>query len=426
MGEKKLIVLKYGGSSVSNEKKIKKIAKQIKSYYSKGFKILVVISAMGKFTDELLALSYKISKTPLSRELDVILTTGERISMALLSIALNDINIPAISFTGSQAGIITDCSHTKAKIINIKPYRVIEELNKNKVVIVAGFQGVSTNKNITTLGRGGSDLTAIALSIYLQAYKCIINTDVNGIYPVDPTIIKNIHPFKTLSLSEAALLSALGAKVMHDRACTLASRYKCSYFVRSTFSKSGGTMIDDYDNKNSIIFKNTHIFNNNNKNNNANYNKSTITITENIFIKAITGKENLIEIKISKNRNLKSILSIFNKYNINIEYFYSSDKNYFIYLKSDEYKKNIKYLKENKINKTKINLFVVHIIGEGINFFPGFIFKVEQILDNNNIYPHQMYFQGHSGSIFLNSEKYHLHDTIRILYNYLKKFFIVN
>ena len=160
----KIDVLKFGGSSLATKENIKNIAHEIKSLYLKTRKVVVVVSAMGKTTNDLLNLAYSISANPLEREVDMILTTGERISMALMAIALNDLGIPAVSFTGSQAGIITNNSHMKAKIEDIRPYRIVEELEKDKVVIVAGFQGVSREKNITTLGRGGSDLTALALS----------------------------------------------------------------------------------------------------------------------------------------------------------------------------------------------------------------------------------------------------------------------
>ncbi|MDP3787006.1 MAG: aspartate kinase [Candidatus Omnitrophota bacterium] len=238
-----LIVQKYGGSSVANPERIKNVAKRVVSYKKRGYGVVVVVSALGDTTDELIELASKITDDPSEREMDMLISTGEQISCALLAMAIHELRVPAISFTGAQVGIITDASHTKARILNISADRIREELKNGKVVVVAGFQGVSINKEITTLGRGGSDLTAVALAKALGAKICEIYTDVDGVYTADPRIVKDAKKLSRISYDEMLELASLGAKVMQPRSVEYGKRYGVPIHVRSSFSNVDGTII---------------------------------------------------------------------------------------------------------------------------------------------------------------------------------------
>ncbi len=238
-----LIVQKFGGTSVANPKRIKNVAKRVVKYKRKGYDLVVVVSALGDTTDELIDLAYKITNYPSEREMDMLISTGEQVSCALLAMAIQKLKVPAISFTGAQVGIITDTSHTKARILDISTERINEELKKGKVVVVAGFQGVSISKEITTLGRGGSDLTAVALAKALGAKICEIYTDVDGVYTVDPRIVPNARKLARVSYDEMLEMSSLGAKVLQARSVEYAKRYGVTMHVRSSFSNADGTII---------------------------------------------------------------------------------------------------------------------------------------------------------------------------------------
>ncbi len=238
-----LIVQKYGGSSVADAKKIKSVARRILKTKKRGNRVVVVVSAPGGTTDRLLSSAYEITTHPSEREVDMLLATGEQISISLLTMALHSLGCPAISFTGPQVRILTDMAHTKARILSIDTKRIKDELKKKKVVIVAGFQGMSQEEDITTLGRGGSDTTAVALATSLKANFCEIYTDVGGIYTADPRIVSSAKRLKKISYDEMLELSSLGAKVMQLRSVELAKRYNVRLYVRSTFSNKEGTMI---------------------------------------------------------------------------------------------------------------------------------------------------------------------------------------
>ena len=240
---KKLIVQKFGGSSVANAERIQNVAKRVVSYKEKGFDLVVVVSALGDTTDELIALADKINTNPPEREMDMLLSTGEQISVALLAMAIHKLGFEAISFTGAQVGIITDSSHTRARIIRINGDKIKEELKKGKIVIVAGFQGVNLNQDITTLGRGGSDLTAVALAKELNARSCEIYTDVQGIYTTDPRIEPKARKIKAITYDEMLEMASLGAQVMQARSIEVAKKFNVPLHVRSSFSKNSGTMI---------------------------------------------------------------------------------------------------------------------------------------------------------------------------------------
>src|SRR5437868_280701 len=212
-----LIVQKYRGSSVGNPERINNVAARIAKYRGKAEQVVVVVSAMSGVTDNLIKLAKEIMPLPNEREMDVLLATGEQTTIALTAIALHSIEIPAASLTGAQAGIVTDGVHTKAKIQNISPKRIHDLLNEGNVVIVAGFQGETLEGQITTLGRGGSDLTAIALAAALRADLCQIYTDVDGVYTADPRLVPTARQLEEISYDEMLALSSLGAKVMHSR-----------------------------------------------------------------------------------------------------------------------------------------------------------------------------------------------------------------
>ena len=238
-----LVVQKFGGSSVANAERIQNVAKRVVSYKEKGFDLVVVVSALGDTTDELIALADKINTNPPEREMDMLLSTGEQISVALLAMAIHKLGFEAISFTGAQVGIITDSSHTRARIIRINGDKIKEELKKGKIVIVAGFQGVNLNQDITTLGRGGSDLTAVALAKELNARSCEIYTDVQGIYTTDPRIEPKARKIKAITYDEMLEMASLGAQVMQARSIEVAKKFNVPLHVRSSFSKNSGTMI---------------------------------------------------------------------------------------------------------------------------------------------------------------------------------------
>lgn len=240
-----LVVQKYGGSSLADAESIKRVARRIVDTRKAGNQVCVVVSAMGDTTDELLELADAVSPAPPERELDMLLTAGERMSMALVSMAIANLGDSARSFTGSQAGVITDDRHGKARIIDVTPGRITDALGKGHIVIVAGFQGVSQNtKEITTLGRGGSDTTAVALAAALDADVCEIYTDVDGIFTADPRIVPTAHKIDRISNEEMQEMAASGAKVLMLRCVEYARRFNLPIHVRSSFSYREGTWVD--------------------------------------------------------------------------------------------------------------------------------------------------------------------------------------
>jgi aspartate kinase len=242
------VVQKYGGSSVADAEGVKRVAQRIVDAKRAGNDVVVVVSAMGDSTDELIELAEQVSPIPAPRELDMLLTAGERISMALLAMAVGNLGHEARSFTGSQAGVITDSSHGKAKIIDVTPGRIEKALSEGAIAIVAGFQGVSQDtKDITTLGRGGSDTTAVALAAALQADVCEIYSDVDGVFTADPRIVPGAQRRDLISYEEMLEMAACGAKILHLRCVEYARRYEIPIHVRSSFSKLDGTWISDTD-----------------------------------------------------------------------------------------------------------------------------------------------------------------------------------
>ena len=239
-----LIVQKYGGSSVADAEGMKRVANRIVAAKRDGNQVVVVVSAMGDTTDELIDLAEQITPIPSGRELDMLLTAGERISMALLAMAISNLGHEARSFTGSQAGVITTSAHGRARIIDVTPGRIQEALKEGAIAIVAGFQGISQDtKDVTTLGRGGSDTTAVALAAALDADVCEIYTDVDGVYSADPRVVPNARKLKSVTYDEMLELAASGAKILHLRCVEYARRFNLPIHVRSSFSPNEGTWV---------------------------------------------------------------------------------------------------------------------------------------------------------------------------------------
>lgn len=245
MATKDLIVQKYGGSSLAKPEQIKDVARRVADLKKKGHSVLVVVSAMGKTTDQLVELAYQVSPTPNRRELDMLLTTGERVSMALMSMALTDLGVHSISFTGSQAGVLTDELHSNARIVDLKPIRVEAELSGDGVVVLAGFQGVSpVTKEITTLGRGGSDTTAVAMAAYFKAKRCEIRKDVDGVHSGDPNLIPGTRHLDRLHYDALLDMTHWGAKVLHYRSVELAKILDIPVMVALAHGEGRSTLID--------------------------------------------------------------------------------------------------------------------------------------------------------------------------------------
>ncbi len=238
-----LIVQKYGGTSLSDPARIKNVARRIVRSKEEGNRLVVVLSALGGTTDDLIELAHKVSDNPPERELDMLISTGEQVSVALLAMAIYALGHEAISFTGAQVGIITDSTHTKARILKINTKRIEETIKGSKIVIVAGFQGVDLSREITTFGRGGSDLTAVALAKALGAEICEIYTDVEGVYTADPRICPDARKLKKLSYEEMLELASLGAQVLQSRSIEAAKKFGIPIHVRSSFTKRSGTLI---------------------------------------------------------------------------------------------------------------------------------------------------------------------------------------
>lgn len=238
-----ILVQKYGGSSVADPERIKAVAKRIVGAYEEGNSVVAVVSALGDTTDELIDLARQITDRPPRREMDMLLSTGEQISIALLAMAINQLGHPVVSLTGAQVGIITDNTHTKAKILDISPDRIKREIEAGKIVIVAGFQGVTSDFDITTLGRGGSDTTAVALAAALDAQVCEIFTDVDGVYTADPRVVKGAQKLTDISYGEMLEMASLGAGVLQPRAVEVASVHDVPIHVRSSMNGNEGTIV---------------------------------------------------------------------------------------------------------------------------------------------------------------------------------------
>ncbi len=350
-----IIVKKFGGTSVGSIELIRNIAHKLAGEYHSGDGLVLVVSAMAKTTDELFGLAYGISKHPSRRELDMLLTAGERISMSLLSLALMEEGIPSISFTGSQSGIMTDDKHGNARILKVNAFRIHEELAKGKVVIVAGFQGVSTAKEITTLGRGGSDTSAVALACYLNADKCEIYTDVDGVFTADPRIVSNPKLLNNVSADVMLNLCYNGSKVLHPRAVEFACKYGVQVEVKSSFSFADGT----------LMMPDKPIVNKEDK-------------MEERVVTAIAHKGDLMRYSIVFSQPMQELLKTWH-----LEVFkYHLDNNVLELFVERKYETEVDYvLEQNKIGgiKKDYHLCFVTLSGLGLGYDPAFLAKCMEI-----------------------------------------------
>jgi aspartate kinase len=241
------VVMKFGGTSVAGPERLQHVARRLVAAREAGNRVVAVLSAMGETTDDLIALAHQVSARPVARELDMLISVGERISCALAAMAIHDLGHEAISLTGSQAGIVTDTVHGKAKIVEVRARRIHEALDQDRIVLVAGFQGVSTSYDVTTLGRGGSDTTAVALAAALGAESCEIYTDVEGVFTADPRIVPGARKLHAVTYDEMLEMAASGAKVLQLRSVEFARNHRVKLHVRSTFSEAPGTWIREED-----------------------------------------------------------------------------------------------------------------------------------------------------------------------------------
>jgi aspartate kinase len=241
------VVMKFGGTSVADSAKIKEVARRLVAARERGHRVVAVLSAMGSTTDDLIALAHQVSDLPHPRELDMLISVGERISCALAAMAIHDLGHQAISLTGSQAGIVTDTAHGKAKIVDVRARRIHEALDRDRIVLVAGFQGVSTDQDVTTLGRGGSDTTAVALAAAVGAEHCEIYTDVRGVFTADPRLVSRARKLDSVSFEEMLEMASSGARVLATRSIEVARSHNVRLHVRSTFDREDGTWVREED-----------------------------------------------------------------------------------------------------------------------------------------------------------------------------------
>lgn len=364
------IVQKYGGSSLASVEKIKSVAKRVINEKEKGNDVVVVVSAMGKTTDYLVNLSKEISHNTNKRDMDVLLSTGEQISIALLSMAINDLGYDAISFTGFQAGIKTDGVHTKNKIVDIEIEKIKEYLKEGKIVVVAGFQGINNKGDITTLGRGGSDTTAVAIAAKLGC-ECNIYTDVDGIYSVDPRVYFRAKKLKNISYQEMIAMSSLGAGVMETRAVEIGYKYNVPIYVASSSEYIPGTYIKEYEKE-----------------------------MEEQVIKGIAIDDNIYMITIGKvllnSNNIARIIERLGEENVNIDMIsQSSPQNGYVNLSftvcKDDLNSVCKVIDEIKLEieemiiDIKSNVSKVSVVGLGMMNQSDMIGKMFRVLSNNNI-----------------------------------------
>lgn len=364
-----IIVQKYGGSSVADIEKLKIIAQLISNLKLKGHEIVVVVSAMGKTTNQLINMAHSLSSNPDKRELDMLLSTGERTAMALLCIALNELGVKAISLTGSQSGIITNDRHNDASVIEVRPFRVQDELAKGQVVVIGGFQGVSYKRDITTLGRGGSDTTAVAMAAALNADRCEIYSDVDGVYSSDPNIIKNAKHLPELSYEQVQEMAEAGAKVLNAQAVQFAKKSKIAIYARSTFDLRKETIVRE------------------------------ISVSEKPDVIAIVHEDDVIRIIIQMDKLSKKLNELFvllEGMNISIK-----ELNYILYKEFEVEKLSFIVAKKNIYNWTEVenklikkfkdkiiidySLSAVSLIGEGFNRDNRILIETIRILNSNKI-----------------------------------------
>lgn len=371
-----LIVQKFGGSSVANLERLELVAKHIIREKEKGNQLVVVVSAQGKTTDKLISEESEITKNPVKREHDVLVSTGEQITIAKLSMLLNKMGHKSISLTGWQIPIVTDSNYSNSRIRYIEKEKILEYLNSGNIVIVAGFQGVDENGNITTLGRGGSDTTAVALAARLNANRCDIFTDVDGVYTADPRIVENVKKIDKISYDEMLELSSMGAKVLHNRCVEIGEKYNVPIYVKSTFlEKSDGTLVTSKDNFENLLV-------------------SGVTKDDYVSRIIVRGLDN----KIGRTYQVFRLLS---DNNINVDIIVQSfgehvNKNLAFTVKMSDLDKTLEILEKNKetISAEEImhseNLSKISLIGVGITNKPGVASMMFEALYENKINMHMI------------------------------------
>ncbi|MGE7120053.1 aspartate kinase [Peribacillus sp. NPDC046944] len=366
-----LIVQKFGGTSVGSVEKIKHVANRVIEEAEKGNDVVVVVSAMGKTTDELVSMARDISASPSKREMDMLLTTGEQVTIALLTMALVEKGHEAVSFTGWQAGMQTESVHGNARILNIDASRIQAQLQAKKIVIVAGFQGMDEHGEITTLGRGGSDTTAVAIAAALHANRCDIYTDVTGVFTTDPRYIKNARKLTSVSYDEMLELAHLGAGVLHPRAVEYAKNYQISLEVRSSLEKESGTIIEEEAN-----------------------------MEENLIVRGIAFEDSITRVTVNGlPRSLGVLSTIFTtlaKNHINVDIIIQSmtsedTTNLSFSIKSEDTKAALMVLENNKSQlefddiETEGELAKVSIVGSGMVSNPGVAAEMFEVMANTGI-----------------------------------------
>lgn len=366
-----LVVQKFGGTSVGSPERIMHVAKRVIEEKNRGNNVVVVVSAMGKTTDSLVKLASDITSKPSKREMDVLLSTGEQITISLLSMALNAQNVEAISFTGWQAGMETEAVHGNARILNIKTEKIESHLQQGKVVIVAGFQGVTEDGDITTLGRGGSDTTAVALAAALKADKCDIYTDVTGVFTTDPRFVKNARKLLAISYDEMLELANLGAGVLHPRAVEYAKNYQLPLVVRSSMEQEEGTIIEE-----------------------------EVSMEQNLVVRGVAFEDNITSVTVFGLKDplisLSTIFSTLAAHHINVDIIIQSltDKqttNLSFSIKDSDLDDTLKVLQENKATlgyekvMSEQGLAKVSIVGSGMISNPGVAADMFKVLAEENI-----------------------------------------
>jgi aspartate kinase len=392
-----LIVQKYGGSSVADVDKLKKVASMIAAVKKQGIDVVVVVSAMGKTTNQLIEMAKAISPNPPRREIDMLLSTGERTSMALLCIALHKEGIESISLTGSQAGIITNDRHNDARVIEVRPVRVLDELDKGKVIVIGGFQGVSYKRDITTLGRGGSDTSAVALAAALNAERCEIYSDVDGVYTTDPSIVKDAKHLPEISYQQIQEMAETGAKVLNAQAVQFAKEAKIALYASDTFNPGKETIIKDVSKK------------------------------ELSGVLAVVYEKEIVRVFVHDAEKIGWVLQYLEEQQIPIKEFQVSgiagDKGYkcsFIISTSSLY--NWDKVKEAVEEKLRDGIYVneslaaISIIGEGFSRNNDALIETMKLLDKNGI----NYYGVNTTSfrISLLIEKYLLEDAVKLCHEY--------
>jgi aspartate kinase len=367
----KVIVQKYGGTSVGTVDRIKNVAKRVMEEKNRGNEVVVVVSAMGKTTDHLVDMAKQISGNPSKREMDMLLSTGEQTTIALLALALNENGCESVSYTGWQAGIITESVHGSARIVDIETEKMVRELENGKVVIVAGFQGVSIDGEITTLGRGGSDTTAVALAAALKANKCDIYTDVTGVFTTDPRVVKSARKLQAVSYDEMLELANLGAGVLHPRAVEYAKNYQVLLEVRSSLEQEQGTIIEE-----------------------------EVKMEQNLVVRGVAFESEITRVSVlglpNSLTNLSTIFMTLAENRINVDIIIQSTTqdqttNLSFSIKNSDLEETLAVLEANKHNlsyerlESEQGLAKVSIVGSGMISNPGVAAEMFEVLATNGI-----------------------------------------